>query len=72
MVIPPVSPQCPICGKKVTTPFREQEAKLETDLLLRKEDQEAKLSVNILRCTFCGYIMLFTRDPLPEDKIPFS
>ncbi|MDQ3853425.1 MAG: hypothetical protein M3299_11380 [Thermoproteota archaeon] len=70
MVIPPVSPACPVCGMKVSTPFREQEAKLETDLVLRKEDHEVKLSVIILHCTSCGNIMLFSRDKLPIDEFP--
>jgi hypothetical protein len=70
MVILPVSPACPVCGKKVSTPFREQEAKLETDLVIRKEDQEVKLSVIILHCTSCGNIMLFSRGKLPIDEFP--
>jgi uncharacterized Zn finger protein len=68
MVTPPINPECPVCGKRVSRLY--PEAKLENDLIIRKGDQKATLPVTIMHCTSCGNIMLFSTEKLPEDKFP--
>ena len=64
----PISPDCPVCGERVSRPY--PEAKLENDLVITKGDKKATFSVNVMHCTRCGNILLFSTGKLPEDKFP--
>jgi hypothetical protein len=43
-------------------------SKLENNITVINGDKKATLSTNVVHCTYCGFVMLFSRDQLPENK----